>query len=157
MATREEFIAECRKYLGVRWQHQGRTERGIDCAGLLVAPALALGILSPDDDVTNYGRTPHNDQLDRLLHQHCRRLADWHEAQPADILSIKYAGPQPQHLMVVTKAYNPAWGFHVIHAYGNTEMGGSVVEHRLDEGWLKSVRGKIHAGFAIKGVGEAAL
>lgn len=154
ITTPEEYIAECRKYLNVRWQHQGRTEKGIDCAGLLVVPAITLGILKPEDDVSNYGRTPHDDTLTRLLHQHCQRLPHWREAQPGDILAIKYAGPQPHHLMVVTQAYNPAWGFYVIHAYGNTEAGGKVVEHRADERWLRSVRGSIHAAYHIKGVGE---
>lgn len=153
ISTRDEYLTECRKYLNTRWQHQGRSLKGIDCAGLLVVPALTLGILQPTDDVTNYGRTPHDETLTVLLHKHCCRLDDWHTAQPADILAIKYAGPQPQHLMVVTKSYDVRWGFHVIHAYGNSEMGGSVVEHRLDEGWLKSVRGKIHAAFHIDGIG----
>ena len=111
IATRYEYLAECRKYLNTRWQHQGRSLKGIDCAGLLVVPALTLGILQPTDDVTNYGRTPHDDTLTVLLHKHCRRLDDWRMAQPADILAIKYAGPQPQHLMVVTKSYDVRWGF----------------------------------------------
>ena len=152
MATRQEYIDECRKYLGVRWQHQGRSDKGLDCAGLLIVPAITLGILQPEQNVADYGRTPHDDTLTRLLHQHCRRLGHWRDAQPGDILAIKYAAPHPHHLMVVTRSYNPSWGFYVIHAYGSTEAGGGVVEHRVDERWLRSVRGSVHAAYHINGI-----
>jgi hypothetical protein len=153
IATRAAFVAECRALLGVRWQHQGRTEKGIDCVGALVLPAIKLGILTPDQDVSNYQRGPKGDALDVMLHKHCRRLANWKEAKEADILAIKYED-QPQHVMVVTRPWNPAWGFHVIHAFGNAEMPGSVIEHRLDSLWLNSHRARIHAGFKIKGIGD---
>lgn len=151
-ATRAAFVAECRRLLGVRWQHQGRTGQGIDCVGLLVLPAIKLGIMAPDEDVADYERAPHGDRLDCLLHQHCRRLGDWQEAQMADILAVKYFD-QPQHVLVVTRPYHPEWGFDVIHAFGNDEMPGEVVEHRLDDSWLQSHRARIHAGFQIKGIG----
>lgn len=126
----------------------------MDCAGLLIVPAIALGILQAEDDVSDYGRTPQDDTLTRLLHQHCTRLPHWNQALPGDVLAIKYANPLPHHLMVVTRAYNEAWGFYVIHAYGNTEAGGCVVEHRADKRWLASVRGSIHAAYHIKGIEE---
>lgn len=151
ICSREAFVTECRKFLGVRWLHQGRSDRGIDCVGLLVVPSIALGILTPDQDVANYPRQPEGEQLAALLHQHCRRLADWKAAQPADILAIKFSD-QPQHVAIVTAPHHPQWGFHVIHAFGNSEMGGSVIEHRLDDVWLKSHRARIHAAFSIKGL-----
>lgn len=150
--SRQAYVDECRKYLGVRWQHQGRSENGLDCAGLLIVPALNLGILQAEDNVADYGRAPHDDTLTRLLHQHCRRLRDWRDAGTGDVLAIKYAAPHPHHLMVVTQPYNPKWGLHVIHAYGSTEAGGGVVEHRVDGRWLKSVRASIHAAYHINGV-----
>ncbi|MBL8186597.1 MAG: hypothetical protein JNK38_01245 [Acidobacteria bacterium] len=151
IATRDAFLAECRSFLGVKWQHQGRSEQGIDCVGLLIVPAIRLQILQPNQDVTNYPRQPDGEQLSALLHQHCRRLLDWKTAQIADILAIKFAD-QPQHVAIVTAPYHSQWGFHVIHAFGNSEMGGSVIEHRLDDVWLKSHRARIHAAFSIKGV-----
>ncbi|MGH9769561.1 MAG: NlpC/P60 family protein [Blastocatellia bacterium] len=153
IATRAEFVAECRRLLSVPWRHQGRSEKGVDCVGLLVLPAIRLGILRPDQDVNNYQRAPHGDRLDCLLHQHCRRLGDWKEAKEADILAIKYFN-QPQHVMVVTGPYDPRWGWYVIHAFGNDAMPGKVIEHRLDGNWLKSHRARIHAAFHIKGVGD---
>lgn len=152
ICTREAFVAECRTFLGVRWLHQGRSEMGVDCVGLLVVPATRLGILTPDETPANYHRTPQDGTLDRLLHQHCRRLPRWQDAKEADILAVKY-DTEPQHVMVVTRPFDPRWGFHVIHSMGNAELGGGVIEHRLDDAWLKSHRARIHAGFQIKGVG----
>lgn len=149
IATREAFVAECRRLLGVRWLHQGRSAAGVDCIGLLVVPAITLGILAPEDDVANYARQPDGEQLSSLLHTHCRRLAQSSAAQPADILAIKFAD-QPQHVAVVTRVTQ--WGFYIIHAFGNSELGGSVIEHLLDHRWLKSHRARIHAAFQIKGV-----
>jgi hypothetical protein len=151
ITTRAAFVEEARRFLGVRWQHQGRSERGIDCVGLLVVPALELGVLRADQDVVDYQRAPHGDRLDVLLHKHCRRLASWQEAREADVLAIKFVD-QPQHVMIVSRAFDPRWGFHVIHAFGNSEAGGEVVEHRLDETWLRSHRAKIHAAFHIRGI-----
>lgn len=149
VCTREAFVAECRKFLGVRWLHQGRSANGVDCVGLLVVPATALGILTPEQDVANYPRQPDGEQLSGLLHQHCRRLSTPADAQPGDILAIKFAD-QPQHVAVVTR--NTQWGPYILHAFGNSEMGGSVIEHLLDGRWLKSHRAKIHAAFSIRGV-----
>jgi hypothetical protein len=153
ITTRAAFVEEARKYLGVRWQHQGRSILGVDCVGLLVMPAIALGVLTAEQDVRDYGRQQDGQELTRLLHQHCHRLTNWKEAREGDILAIKY-DLMPQHVAIVTRAYRPQWGFHVIHAFGNAEMPGTVVEHRLDKAWLTSHRAKIHAAFWIKGVGE---
>jgi len=152
IATRAEYVEAARSFLGVRWQHQGRSEQGIDCVGLLVVPACRLGLLRPEDDVTNYPRQPDGEELSALLHRYCVRLARWQDAQPGDVLAIKYAD-QPQHVAIVTRAYDSRWGAYIIHAFGNTETGGKVVEHRVDNRWLHSHMARIHAAFAVRGLG----
>lgn len=152
ICSRDAFVAECRRFLGVRWQHQGRTNQGVDCVGLLVVPALRLGLIASSDDVANYEHAPQDGRLDCLLHKHARRLGDWRDVKEADILAVKYYD-QPQHVMIVTRAWNYEWGCYVIHAYGNDDMPGTVIEHRLDDSWLDSHRARIHAAFSIKGVG----
>lgn len=52
--TREQIVVEARKWLGVRWRHQGRTKYGLDCVGLIIKVAHSLDIF--DFDVTNYDR-----------------------------------------------------------------------------------------------------
>lgn len=153
LATRADYVAACRALLGVRWLHQGRSEMGVDCVGLLVVPAIRVGLMSGDVATPDYLRGPKGDRLDVLLHEHGRRLADWQEARPGDVLAIKYS-EQPQHVCVVTRPWNPEWGFHIIHAFGSTEGGGSVIEHRLDRSWLDSHRAKIHAAFSFRGIGD---
>lgn len=152
IATREQYVAAAREFLGVRWQHQGRSAQGVDCVGLLVVPAIRLGVLTPGQDVTDYSRQQDGSQLAALLHRHCRRLPHWREASPGDILALRYAD-QPQHVAIVTRAWDARWGFKVLHAYGNDAIGGQVIEHRLDADWLRSHRAEIHAAFAIRGLG----
>jgi cell wall-associated NlpC family hydrolase len=153
IATRAQFVEACRSLLGVPWLHQGRSSAGVDCVGLITIPAIELGLLERENDVANYQRGPKGDRLDVLLHQHGVRLRNWKDAQPADILAIKYQS-EPQHVMVVTRPWHPEWGFQVVHSFGSTELGGSVIEHRLDSVWLKSHRAKVHAAFRIRGIGD---
>jgi cell wall-associated NlpC family hydrolase len=54
--NREDVIAEARKWIGTRWVHQGRTEHGIDCAGLVILVGQALGL--PAEDMLGYRRSP---------------------------------------------------------------------------------------------------
>lgn len=152
VASRADYVATARSFLGARWRHQGREATGVDCVGLLIVPAIRLGLLGPDQDVTDYPRQQDGAQLAELLRQHCRRLTRWQDAQPGDILAIKFAA-QPQHVAIVTRPHDPRWGCHILHAWGNDEMGGSVVEHRLDNAWLSSHRARIHAAFEIRGLG----
>ena len=55
-ATREQVVAEARKWLDVPWRHQGRNAHGVDCVGLVVMVCSALGLSTYDD--TGYGRDP---------------------------------------------------------------------------------------------------
>ena len=52
--TGEAVVAQARTWLGTPWRHQGRSPRGVDCAGLVVLVARALGLA--DHDVAGYGR-----------------------------------------------------------------------------------------------------
>lgn len=151
LATRAAYVAACRALLGVRWVHQGRSPQGVDCVGLIVLPAIQVGLITADVATPDYQRGPKGDRLDQLLHEYGRRLPDWHEARPGDVLAVKYYD-QPQHVMVITREWRQNWGFHVIHSFGSTEGGGGVIEHRLDSTWLKSHRAKIHAAFQFRGI-----
>lgn len=41
--TRDEVVAEARRYLGVPWRRHGRSEHGIDCGGLPLVVGRAFG------------------------------------------------------------------------------------------------------------------
>jgi len=143
--TPEKFIAAARALTGTRWQHQGRSERGVDCVGLLILAAEEAGIIIEAE--RNYRRTPNDGRLAYLLDKYCVRLPKAEPAQAGDIIAIRHEA-EPQHVAIVTEATR--WGPKIIHANGNEQMGGAVVEHLLDDRWLKSHRSKIHATFRPK-------
>jgi cell wall-associated NlpC family hydrolase len=144
MATPEEFIREARKYLGVPWRHQGRTIHGVDCIGVIIAPLISLGVLRQEDDIHNYKRDPEGRRLVEMLHEHARRLPKVECARPGDLLVLRFTS-EPQHLVLVTRATR--FGPHVLHAAG---QGSVVVEHFLNEHWLRSKRAKIHGAYRLK-------
>lgn len=55
---RTEITEEARRYiaLGTPWRHRGRTEQGLDCAGLAVVLLRRFGL--PVEDVEGYSRFP---------------------------------------------------------------------------------------------------
>jgi cell wall-associated NlpC family hydrolase len=55
MTMREQIVEEARKYLGVRFRHQGRTVAGIDCAGLILNVGNDLGLIEYSE--TGYDST----------------------------------------------------------------------------------------------------
>jgi cell wall-associated NlpC family hydrolase len=68
------IIGEARRWIGVRWCHQGRDrQRGVDCAGLLirVADHFNLGLI----DRRAYGRRQDGRYLVRDLHQQLKYIS----------------------------------------------------------------------------------
>lgn len=54
--TRDEVEAAARDWLGVKWAHQGRSRRGVDCIGLVIKVGETFGI--PYEDLLGYSRQP---------------------------------------------------------------------------------------------------
>ena len=84
MTDREEIVAAARSWIGVRWQHQGRSRAGgIDCVGLLVVVAHSLGIAITDS--AGYRRRQDGRQL--LFQLECQLdkkfVTDWKEGDIA--------------------------------------------------------------------------
>ncbi len=105
-----DIVAAARSWLGVKWRHQGRTRRGIDCAGLVVLVGRELGIATYD--CTTYGR--HALGYDFLRHFAAGMTRIPLEAvAPGDVLVFKdpAAGAYPCHCGIVSDAQ------HMIHAF----------------------------------------
>jgi cell wall-associated NlpC family hydrolase len=117
--TKQDVVNQARKYLGVRYKHQGRTEFGLDCLGLLVKVARDLGISKADSN--DYGRMPDGRKMMRQLEEH---LDITTEPEPGDILLFRFQG-EPRHLAIKTD-------IGMIHSYAEQKK---VVEHRMDEVW----------------------
>lgn len=59
MITRNDIVVEALKWRGTPFRHQGRTARGLDCAGLVIRISNDLGLSSYD--ISNYPRTPNRE------------------------------------------------------------------------------------------------
>jgi cell wall-associated NlpC family hydrolase len=120
MITRVDIVMEARRWLGVRYKHQGRTVAGVDCAGLIIKVAHNLRVSKHDE--TNYARRPHGHDLMNSLNTHAIRVQ--REALPGDILLFSFQG-FPQHLGIRTDK-------GIIHSFATARK---VVEHTYDNLW----------------------
>jgi cell wall-associated NlpC family hydrolase len=127
--TADEILAAARQCLGTPFRHQGRLLGvGLDCAGVAIHVARQIGV--GHLDVSGYGRTPVDGQLERSLDTPAlpgaRRKG--RRAAPGDLLLMRFAG-DPQHLAITT-------GDTLIHAY---ESVGQCCEHRLSSMWAARI------------------
>jgi len=128
--TADEVIAAARSCLATPFRHQGRIPGvALDCAGLVVAVARALGLDPVDRE--GYARTPAHGVLEQALDsQPClRRLESKNLQQPGDVLLMRFDS-DPQHLAILTADHT------IIHSYANV---GACVEHRFSNAWISRV------------------
>ena len=128
MRAPQEVVAAARGYLGVPWVHQGRSMRGVDCAGLAVMVARALSLT--DFDVIGYGRRPNGDALRQAIED-----AGCVESEPqVGALLLMRFRREPQHVAIA--ADHPAGGLSIVHALSTSR---AVVEHRMDDAWRRRI------------------
>jgi hypothetical protein len=56
LIVKAQVVSAAREWIGVPFRHQGRTRDGVDCAGVVIKVAHALGLSS--FDATGYRRLP---------------------------------------------------------------------------------------------------
>lgn len=124
----DDIIAAARACIGTPFQHQGRIPGvALDCAGLLIAVAQAVG--ADYHDVLGYGPHPCAGLLERALaDQSCLEPVLVAQRRAGDLLLMRFE-IDPQHLAVFT-------GDTIIHAYSNVGM---VCEHRLSAVWAARI------------------
>jgi cell wall-associated NlpC family hydrolase len=140
MTTSEQLVRVARGFLGVRFAHQGRSDAGLDCLGLLLLTARHAGVtlngFCPSTlDARDYGTRPDSAYLQAMLMQHLVVVKPA-DMQVADILLL-HIGGRPQHLAMVSD-YPQLGAFGMIHAYA---LARKVIEHRLDEAWQCEIAG----------------
>jgi hypothetical protein len=64
MVSAEDIVKYARSWIGTRWTHQGRTEKGIDCVGLLYKTAQHFNL--PGEDILGYRRQPGREFLGHI-------------------------------------------------------------------------------------------
>ena len=81
---RNNIVEEARKYLGVRYRHQGRNMHGLDCAGLIIVVGNKLGLM--DYDITNYPRRSSGDTFCGYFVEAGFQHIPLHSALPGDVV-----------------------------------------------------------------------
>jgi cell wall-associated NlpC family hydrolase len=121
-----DVVTEARKYLGCPYHHQGRSDKAIDCAGLVVLAYRGLGIEL--EDIAAYGREPWNDGLRACVERNFQLQE--REPIPGDILLFRVRR-EPQHLAIATDQ-------GIIHAYASV---GKIVETTFGPNWKSRLIG----------------
>jgi len=126
--TADDILTAARQCIGTPFRHQGRLIAfGLDCAGVAIHVAREIG--AGAIDVSGYGRTPANGQLERSLDsQPCLERVYLDDRQAGDVLLMRFAS-EPQHLAICA-------GETIIHAY---EAAGLCCEHRLSSLWAARI------------------
>lgn len=107
-----EIVEAANSLVGVPYRHQGRTDTGLDCAGLVIQVAQIVGISS--FDTTAYSNRPNANEFTReMLRAGCKQLPT-SELQPGDILRISTLG-WPVHIAIYE--IDPRGQAWYIHAY----------------------------------------
>ena len=134
MTLPEKILISARGAIGIPFRHQGRSDNGLDCAGLVVRCADSAGLDYFDQG--DYPRRPGGSRLETALDaQPCLVRVQVSCAQPGDVLLIRFMS-DPQHLAIHA-------GSTMIHAW---EKVGKVCEHSLDE-WRS---GKVVRAYRFK-------
>lgn len=125
----DEIIAAARACIGTPFRHQGRIPGvGIDCAGLGIVAAQAVGI--DVKDFVGYPSLPFDGMLKKMFDSQSSlvRIAKT-DAAPGDVLLMRISDA-PQHVAILS--YNG----YMIHAYQSV---GTVVEQRIDGVWRSKI------------------
>lgn len=125
MPSRSDVVEEARKWLGTPWRHQGRTSVGIDCVGLVINVANALGFI--EYDTTSYDRRSSGLSLLEPFKEHMieKSLKD---VQEADVILFR-DNAYPCHVAIASTRYGV---LYMIHAYAVRRK---VIEETFSPDW----------------------
>ena len=130
--TRAQIIAAARTHLGAPFRHQGRSPAGMDCVGLLVLLARALG--QPHEDVTGYTRRATGRGFLEHFHAHLVEIVP-SQARPGDVL-VFVETIYPCHTGILTSVAGSDTP-HLIHAHA---LRGCVLEEPFVGEWPAKLR-----------------
>ncbi len=124
---RKKIFLTARACVGAGFRHQGRNPaQGLDCVGLIVYVAKALGL--SDFDLTDYKKIPGKEAITRHVTAAGYPEHPKADMRPGDVLILRF-GRYLEHSAIVSDR-------GIIHA---CEKYGGVVEHGLDEEWRSRI------------------
>jgi hypothetical protein len=130
--TRQEIVHAAREYVGVPFQHQGRTKNGIDCGGLLICTAWDLGTLSRDWDGKPYPKQPTPQYVKWVFDTFWVKCSDL-ELKPGRVALMGLPVGPAIHIGLITSVNGRPY---LLHASPDA---GRVAEHRIDSVWRKRI------------------
>lgn len=135
---RQQVVDEARTWLDVPWKHQGRLRTGVDCAGVIIKTAQAVGY--SEFDITDYTR---NAQLHRLLSYFDEHMdyVNPKDAAPADV-GIFRDSAYPCHVGIFSEKNGM---LHVIHGHAKR---GKVIE----EPYELDLKSRIVRAYKFRGI-----
>lgn len=130
---RVRFVAAARDMIGVRWKHQGRSRRGIDCGGLLVWCIQTVDRIAYDPK--GYTRLPYRHSLEATLQQNMGNPLEPGEIRYGDVAVFAWNSVDPNHCGIVGDYVHG--GLSLIHAFA---INGEVVESPIDVSMTSMLR-----------------
>lgn len=140
MNQRQEIVAVARRYVGAPWVHQGRSDDGMDCVGLVIKVAHELGYI--DWDIKDYDRTAAPGAMLAVLQRHLIQVSR-EKLRPGDLIALRY--PTTNHIGIAADYVHG--GISIIHAQATRPQ--RVVENRLCDDWLRLVKASIAGCFSF--------
>lgn len=133
----QDVVIAARTLIGTPWQDRGRSSKGLDCAGLLLAIGEQLELpVKMLDQFSDHNATY------RLLHQNlltiCIELDDEDMPKAGDIVTYSFAGDLHAHAAIETGEGT------IIHAYSPAS---GVCEHPKVGKWKR-----VHRRFRLEAV-----
>lgn len=124
----DKFITSAISLVGSKWVHTGRTPgKAVDCVGVLVLSCRKAKYRC--DDLLHYSRYPDGETLVAELRSQLDEIPVG-DRRPGDVLVMTFSKSRvAQHVGIVTYS-------GMVHSW---QSFGKVVEHCLDDHWLKRV------------------
>jgi cell wall-associated NlpC family hydrolase len=130
MRNSDEIIEAARRWIGVKWKHQGRTRSGIDCLGLIVLVAKELGISEVDQKT--YSPRPDGSSLVKRFGEEMDEIP-LTEIRQGDVILFADSA-FPCHVAFVSQKHSK---LYIIHAHATRRQ---VLEERYAYEWLDKAR-----------------
>ena len=140
-----DIVAAARGYLGAKWQHQGRSDEAMDCAGLVIKVAHDLGL--SDFDKTDYRRLSSPSEMLSICRANLVEISRT-ELRIGDVV-VLVCGGNP-HIGFIGD-YKPAPGvLTLIHSQARHPR--QVVEAQFNEIYLRYAQASVAGCFRYPGV-----